>query len=68
MTTQVPERRFNYHLNRLDPCGAEYVILDYADPTVNRDAQEHLTQIATLEAEGYEQVATGKGLALLHQR
>jgi uncharacterized membrane protein len=68
MTTQVPERRFNYHLNRLDPCGAEYVILDYADPTVNRDGQEHLTQIATLEAEGYEQVATGKGLALLRQR
>ena len=68
LTTQVPERRFNYHLNRLNPCGAEYVILDYADPTVNRDEQKHLVQIATLEAQGYEQIATGKGLALLHQR
>jgi len=68
LTTQVPERRFNYHLNRLDSCGAKYVILDYADPTVNRDEQKHLAQIATLEAQGYEQIATGKGLALLRQR
>jgi len=68
LTTQVPERRFNYHLNRLDPCGAEYVILDYADPTVNRDEQLHLAEIATLEAQGYQQIATGKGLALLRRR
>jgi uncharacterized membrane protein len=68
LTTQVRERRLNYHLNRLDPCGAEYVILDYADPTVNRDEHEHLAQIATLEAQGYEPVATGKGLALLRRR
>jgi uncharacterized membrane protein len=68
LTTQIPERRFNYHLNRLDPCGAEYVILDYADPTVNRDEHKHLTQIATLEARGYVQIATGKGLALMRRR
>ena len=68
LTTQVPERRFNYHVNMLDPCGAEYVILDYADPTVNRDEQTHLAEIATLEAQGYERIATGKGLALLRRR
>ena len=67
-TTQVPERRFNYHLNGLDPCGAEYVILDYADPSVNRDEQKHLAEIATLEAQGYDEVASGKGLSLLRHR
>src|SRR5439155_806199 len=67
-TTQVPERRLNYHLNGLDPCGAEYVILDYADPSVNRDEQKHFAEIATLEAQGYDEVATGKGLALLRHR
>jgi hypothetical protein len=67
-TTQVPERRFNYHLNGLDPCGAEYVILDYADPSVNRDLQKHLAEVATLEAQGYEELASGKGLALLRHR
>jgi len=67
-TTQVPERRFNYHLNGLDPCGAEYVILDYADPSVNRDEQKHLAELATLEAQGYGEIASGKGLSLLRRR
>ena len=43
------------------------MVLDYADPTVNRDEQKHLAEIATLEAQGYEQTATGKGLALLRR-
>ena len=67
-TTQVPERRFNYHLNGLDPCGAEYVILDYADPSVNRDEPKHLAEIAALESQGYAEVASGKGLSLLRRR
>ena len=67
-TTQVPERRFNYHLNGLDPCGAEYVILDYADPSVNRDERKHLAQVATLRAQGYDEIASGKGLSLLRLR
>ena len=67
-TTQVPERRFNYHLNGLDTCGAEYVILDYADPSVNRDAEKHLAEIATVEAQGYDEIAAGKGLSLLRRR
>jgi len=67
-TTQLPERRFNYHLNGLDPCEAEYVILDYADPSVNRDEQKHLAEVATLKARGYEEIASGKGLSLLRHR
>jgi len=67
-TTQVPERRFNYHLNALDPCAAQYVILDYADPSVNRDVQKHLAEIATLEAQGYDEIASGIGLSLLRRR
>jgi len=67
-TTQVPERRFNYHLNGLDPCAAQYVIVDYADPTVNRDEQKHLAEIVTLEAQGYDEIASGQGLALLRHR
>jgi len=67
-TTQLPERRLNYHLNRLDPCGAQYVILDYADPSVNRDEQKHLAEVATLEAQGYDEIASGKGLSLLRHR
>src|SRR5205807_217221 len=67
-TTQVPERRLNYHLNGLDPCAAQYVILDYADPSVNRDEQKHLAEVATLEAQGYDEVASGKGLSLLRHR
>jgi len=67
-TTQVPERRLNYHLNGLDPCGAEYVILDYADPSVNRNEAKHLAEVAALEAQGYNTIATGKGLSLLRHR
>ncbi len=65
--TQVPKRELNYHLNALDPCGAEYVILDYADPSVSRDEQKHVAEIATLESQGYEEIASGKGLSLLHR-
>ena len=67
-STQVPERRLNYHLNGLDPCGAEYVILDYADPSVNRNEEKHRAEVATLEAQGYNEIATGKGLSLLRHR
>ena len=67
-TTQVPVRRFNYHLHGLDTCGAEYVILDYADPNVNRDEQKHLEEVRALEGQGYDESARGKGLSLLRRR
>jgi uncharacterized membrane protein len=67
-STQIPERRLNYHLNALDPCGAEYVILDYADPKVNRDEQKHLAAVEAVKAMGYDETASGKGLSLLRRR
>lgn len=67
-TTQVPVRRFNYRLNGLDTCGADYVILDYADPTVNRDEQKHLAEVEAIKSQGYEEIASGKGLSLLRRR
>jgi uncharacterized membrane protein len=67
-TTQVSQRRLNYHLTGLDPCAAEYVVLDYADPSVNRNEQRHLAEVATLKTQGYDEIATGKGLSLLHRR
>ena len=67
-TTQVPERRFNYHLNSLDPCGADYVILDYADPHVNRAESTHLAEVEAIKSKGYDEIASGKGLSLLRRR
>jgi hypothetical protein len=67
-TTQVPERQLNYHLNALDPCGAEYVILDYAAPSVNREEEKHLAEVAALESKGYTEIASGTGLSLLRRR
>jgi uncharacterized membrane protein len=67
-TTQVPERRLNYHLYGVDPCGAEYVILDYADPHVNRDEQLHLSEVEAIKTQGYDQIASGRGLSLLRRR
>jgi uncharacterized membrane protein len=67
-TTQIPERRFNYHLYGVDPCGAEYVILDYADPHVNRDEQVHLAEVEAITSQGYDEIASGNGLSLLRRR
>jgi hypothetical protein len=67
-TTQIPERRFNYHLHGLDPCGADYVIVDYADPNTNRDERAHLAEVEALKGNGYDEIASGKGLSLLRRR
>ncbi|MHB8631019.1 MAG: DUF2079 domain-containing protein [Candidatus Limnocylindria bacterium] len=66
--TQVGERRFNYHLNALDPCDARYVILDYADPSMNRDLARFDEARAAIVAKGFDEVATGVGLSLLRRR
>jgi uncharacterized membrane protein len=67
-TTQVGHRRLNYNLADLDPCGADYVILDYADPIVNRNMQKHLAEVEALKGAGYEEIASGEGLSLLRRR
>jgi uncharacterized membrane protein len=67
-TTQIPQRRFNYNLVGLDPCDAEYVILDYAAPIVNRDVATHLAEVDAAKALGFEEIASGEGLSLLRRR
>jgi uncharacterized membrane protein len=67
-TTQIPQRRFNYNLIGLDPCDAQYVILDYAAPIVNRDLAKHLAEIEAFKTLGFEEIATGEGLSLLRRR
>lgn len=67
-TTQIPQRRFNYNLVGLDPCDAQYVILDYAAPTVNRDVAKHLAEVEAVKALGFEEIASGEGLSLLRRR
>jgi uncharacterized membrane protein len=65
--TQVGERRFNYHLDALDPCDAQYAILDYADPSMNRDLARFAAARAAIEALGFNEVASGEGLSLLRR-
>lgn len=66
-TTQLGPRRFNYYLSGLDTCDAEYVILDYADPRVNRNMTEHLREVDELKQMGFREIASGQGLSLLHR-
>lgn len=65
--TQAGERRFNYHLDALDPCDAQYAILDYADPSMNRDLARFAAARAALVALGFQEVASGEGLSLLRR-
>ncbi|MDP9245730.1 MAG: DUF2079 domain-containing protein [Chloroflexota bacterium] len=65
--TQVGERRFNYHLDALDPCDAKYAILDYADPSMNRDLARFAAARAALTALGFQEIAGGEGLSLLRR-
>ncbi|MGH2491760.1 MAG: DUF2079 domain-containing protein [Candidatus Limnocylindria bacterium] len=67
-TTQIPQRRFNYNLVGLDPCDAQYVILDYAAPTVNRDVATHLAEVEAVKQLGFDEIASGQGLSLLRRR
>ena len=67
-TTQIPQRRFNYNLVGLDPCDAQYVILDWAAPSANRDAATHAADVEAIKALGFEEIASGTGLSLLRRR
>ena len=67
-TTQLPQRRFNYNLIGLDVCDAQYVILDYAAPSVNRDLAKHQAEVMAIKALGFDELASGEGLSLLERR
>jgi uncharacterized membrane protein len=67
-TTQIPQRRFNYNLVGLDVCDAQYVILDYAAPSVNRDLAKHEAEVDTVKQLGFDEIASGAGLSLLRRR
>lgn len=67
-TTQIPQRRLNYNLVGLDVCDAQYVILDYAAPSVNRDVAKHLAEVDTVKQLGFDEIASGEGLSLLRRR
>jgi uncharacterized membrane protein len=67
-TTQITQRRFNYNLIGLDVCDAQYVILDYATPSVNRDLAKHLAEVDAIKALGFDEIASGVGLSLLRRR
>jgi uncharacterized membrane protein len=67
-TTQIPQRRFNYNLVGLDPCDAQYVILDFASPSVNRNVAKHLAEVDAVKALGFDEIASGEGLSLLRRR
>ncbi|HVC99890.1 MAG TPA: hypothetical protein VNG93_01920 [Candidatus Dormibacteraeota bacterium] len=46
--------------------GADYVVLDYAAD--HRDRALHEARLARVEAQGYDLVGSGPGLALLEKR
>ena len=66
--TQLGERRFNYHLAALETCDARYAILDYADPSMNRDLTRFAPVRAAILATGFDEIAGGEGLSLLRRR
>jgi uncharacterized membrane protein len=67
-TTQLPQRRFNYNLVGLDVCDAQYVILDYAAPSVNRELAKHRAEVDAVKALGFDEIASGEGLSLFRRR
>jgi uncharacterized membrane protein len=64
--SHLSERRFIYDYGFEGIQDAEWVVLDYEGTNYNLAAFD--AQVASVEAAGYDQVATGYGLALLHKR
>ena len=66
LPSHLSERRFIYDFGFEGVHDAEWVVLDYYGTGYNLSAFE--AQVTTVEAAGYDQVAGGYGLALLHKR
>jgi len=66
LTAQLAERWFIYSIGYQGVNGADYVVLDYAAD--HRDRALHEARLARVEAQGYDLVGSGPGLALLEKR
>jgi uncharacterized membrane protein len=64
--SQLSERRFIYDYGFEGVQDAEWVVLDFEGTNYNLGVFD--AQVASVEAAGYDQVATGYGLSLLHKR
>jgi uncharacterized membrane protein len=64
--SHLSERRFIYDYGFEGVQDAEWVVLDYEGTNYNIAAFD--AQVASVEGAGYDQVATGYGLSLLHKR
>jgi uncharacterized membrane protein len=66
LTSHLAERRRIYSIGFQSISDANYVVLDYASD--DRDPARHAARVAAVEAMGYDEVASGRGLALLKRR
>jgi uncharacterized membrane protein len=64
--SHLSERRYIYDYGFEGVQDAEWVVLDYEGTNYNLAAFE--AQVASVAALGYEEIASGYGLALLHRR
>ena len=64
--SHLSERRYIYDYGFEGIQDAQWVVLDYEGTGYDRPAFE--AQVASVEAAGYDEVASGYGLALLHKR
>jgi hypothetical protein len=63
--SHLSERRYIYDFGFQGVQDAEWVVLDYQG--TNYDLVAFQTQVASVAAAGYDEVASGHGLALLHK-
>ncbi|HET6311114.1 MAG TPA: hypothetical protein VFH00_08955, partial [Candidatus Nitrosotalea sp.] len=66
LPSHLSERRYIYDYGFEGVQDAEWVVLDYEG--ANYSLTVFNAQVAAVEAAGYDEVATGYGLALLHKR
>jgi hypothetical protein len=64
--SHLSERRYIYDYGLEGVQDAEWVVLDYEG--TNYDLAIFEAQVASVTAAGYDEVASGYGLALLHKR
>jgi hypothetical protein len=64
--SHLSERRYIYDYGFQGVQDAEWVVLDYAG--TNYDLAAFQAQVAAVASAGYDEVAGGYGLALLHKR